>query len=112
MTDATAPLHLTIALPPDPQLKAGQFMSDRLFVTSGLRSQPAPETQEATGLAFHSRAIDWSAITATARRQGCTLLHFSPVDALVTPDADPPWDETPQTLAARVAAWKASGTNP
>lgn len=76
-----------------------------VFATSTLRQQAVPVTLSDAGITFGVRALPWSAVTHAARWQDCTLVHFSPVDALVIPDAAL-GELPPETLATRIADWK------
>ncbi len=78
-----------------------------LLAASALQKAPASVTLSADGVTLGSGALlAWSAVTAVTRWKGLTLLQFSPVDALVIPDANLPPGMTPEALSARIAQWR------
>lgn len=82
----------------------------QILNTSAFRQSPCPITLSSDGLNYEPRTLPWSGITSVGRWKNCTLLHFSPADALVIPDRDLPAPETPETFAARIESWrKAAG---
>lgn len=80
----------------------------RMLHTSAFRQSACPITFSNEGLLYERRPLPWSAVTKVGRWKSCTLLHFSPADALVIPDRDLPASETPESFAARVEEWRKS----
>ncbi|MGB4827962.1 MAG: YcxB family protein [Paracoccaceae bacterium] len=86
--------------------RATQRRYFRLLEDSACRMRPTPVSLSAEGLRMEPRAFPWSDIIAVTRWNDMTLLQFSPVDAIIIPDADLPAGETPETLATRITTWK------